>query len=116
MADDGHVVEDAVEAPAVAEVGGVKTQPRQAVAELRHRGGVGAPIVVEDEDRLLARVAEVVEALERQAAGEGAITDHRHDAPLVAKLMLLRHREAVGVADHGGRVAVLDPVVVGLGA
>ena len=114
--DHGHVVEEAVEAGAVAEVGGVQAQAGQAVAELRDGGGVGPAVVVEDEDRLLARVPQVVEALEGHPPGEGAVADHGHDPSPLAELVLLRDREAVGVADHRRRVAVLDPVVVRLGS
>ena len=115
VADHRHVVEQAVEAGPVAEVGGVEAQAGEAVAELRHGGGVGPAVVVEHDDRLLARVPEVVEPLEGHPAGERAVADHGHDPPAVAELVLLRDREAVGVADDRGRVAVLDPVVLRLG-
>ena len=77
VTDHRHLVEHAVEARAVAEVGGVEAQAGEAVAELRHGGGVAATVVVEDDDRLLAGVAEVVQALEGHAAGERAVADHR---------------------------------------
>ncbi len=59
---------------------------------------------------------EVVEAFEGQATGERPVPDDGHDAPAGTELVLLGHRQAVGVADHRGRVAVLDPIVLRLGA
>jgi hypothetical protein len=105
-------VEHPVEAGPVAQVGGVETEAGKAVAELRDRGGVRAPVVVQDDDRLLARVAEVVQALEGHPAREGAVADHRDDPPARPELVLLGDREPMGVADHRGGVAVLDPVVI----
>ena len=40
---------------------------------------------------------------------------HRDDAAIAGALRLQRSGDAVGVAEHGRRVAVLDPVVCGLG-
>jgi hypothetical protein len=61
-------------------------------------------------------VAEVVEPLEGHAAGQRPVADDRHDAAVVLAPQLERLGEAVGVAEDGRGVAVLDPVVVGLGA
>ena len=87
VADHRHLVEDAVEARPVAQVGGVEAEAGEAVAELRDGGGVAAAVVVEDDDRLLAGVAEVVEALEGHAAGERAVADHRDHAAALAELV-----------------------------
>ena len=78
-------------------------------------GAYGPAVVVEDDHHPLARVAEVVERLVGHAAGEGAVADHGHHPP-VAALELEGGGHAVGVAEDGRGVAVLDPVVLGLGA
>ncbi len=55
-------------------------------------------------------MAEVVETLERHPARQRTIADHRHHPPVDA-LRLEGGRQAVGVRQGGGRMAVLDPVV-----
>ena len=60
-------------------------------------------------------MAEVVERLVGHAAGQRAVADHGHD-PTVLALQLERGGHAVGVAEDRRRVAVLDPVVLRLGA
>ncbi len=60
-------------------------------------------------------MAQVVERLVGHAAGEGAVADHGHH-PAVAALELEGGGQAVGVAQDGRGVAVLHPVVLGLGA
>ena len=82
--DHGQLVQELVEASTVAQVVGVHPEPGQALAQLGDGGGIGPAVVVQDEDGLLARVAQVVQALERHAAGEGAVAHHRHDPALVA--------------------------------
>ena len=116
VAHHRHLADEPIEAGAVAEVGGVQAEPGQAVAELRHGGGVRPAVVVEHDDGPLARVPEVVQPLEGHAAGERAVADHRDDPAALAVLVLLGDGEPVGVADHRRGVAVLDPVVLGLGA
>src|SRR3546814_18298677 len=110
-----YLVQQAVEPRPVAYVARVHPKASEALAQLRHGGRVGAPVVVEDQDRLLARVPEVVEALEGHPAGERTVAEHRHHATALASLVLLGDGEAVRVADHRRRVAVLDPVVLRLG-
>src|SRR3546814_6103310 len=61
--DQRDLVQQAVEPRPVAYVARVHPKASEALAQLRHGGRVGAPVVVEDQDRLLARVPEVVEAL-----------------------------------------------------
>ena len=87
----------------------------EAQRELRHRRGVGAAVVVEDDDHPFAGVAQVVERLVGHAPGEGAVADDGHH-PAVAALQLEGGGHAVGVAEDGRGVAVLDPVVLRLGA
>ena len=108
-------MQQAVESGAVAHVAGVQAQPPEALAQLRHGRRVAAAVVVEDDDGAAVGVAEVVQALEGHAAGQGPVTDHRHDAAVVLGPQLERLGEPVGVAEDGRGVAVLDPVVVGLG-
>ena len=114
IADDGHLGHHLLEAGLAAHVGGVVADLGQRLAELRHRRGVGAAVVVQDDDAVAAAVAEVVEALEGHAAGHRPVADDGHDAPAVALLGGLGHGQAVGVAEDRGGVGVLDPVVLGL--
>ena len=97
-------------------VGRVEPQAGQALRQLGHRRGVGAAVVVQDDHDPAARVAEVVERLVGHAPGEGAVTDHGDH---LAVPSLTPQGEgvghAVGVGEGGGGVAVLDPVVLGLG-
>ncbi len=117
VADERHLVQRPVEPGALAQVRRAHPQAGDALAELRDRGRVRAAVVVEDDDRLAAGVAEVVQALERHAAGHRPVADHGDDAP-VAVLVgvgLDRGGEPVRVADDRRGVAVLDPVVLRLG-
>ena len=65
-------------------------------------------------------MAEVVERLVGHPAGQRAVADHR-DHPAVPAMadglapQLERAGEPVGVGERGRGVAVLDPVVLGLG-
>jgi hypothetical protein len=111
----GHLGEDLLETGLAAHVHRVVADLHQALAQLRHGRCVGAAVVVEDDDAVAPGVAQVVEALEGHAAGHRAVTDDGHDAPVPA-LDRLGGREPVGIAQHRGGVAVLDPVVLGLGA
>ena len=111
----GTSCSEALEPGPVAHVARVEAQPAEALAQLGHGRGVGAAVVVEDDDGPAAGVAEVVEALERHAAGHRAVADHGDDPPVVDALQLERLGQAVGVAEDGRGVAVLDPVVLGLG-
>src|SRR3546814_17746589 len=109
--DQRDLVQQAVEPRPVAYVARVHPKASEALAQLRHGGRVGAPVVVEDQDRLLARVPEVVEALAGHPAGERTVAAHRDHATALASLLLLGDGEAVRVADHRRRGAVPDPVV-----
>ena len=82
--------------------------------EARDGRRVAAAVVVEHDHRVAAAVPEVVQRLVGEAAGEGAVADHRDDLAGVAG-GVAGDREAVRVAHRGGRVAVLDDVVLGLG-
>ena len=78
-------------------------------------GRVGALVVVDDDDqRAVLGGGDVVQRLPGHAAGERAVADDRDDV-VVAAQHLVGLGEAVGPAEHGGGVAVLDDVVLGLG-
>ena len=78
-------------------------------------GRVAPPVVVEDDHHLGLQLADVVERLVRHAAGERAVADDADDlAGLAAQLA--RRGEPERVAEPGGRVRVLDEVVLGLTA
>ena len=52
------------------------------VEQARGSRRIGTAVVVDDDDHGQPRVAEVVETLERESAGERTVPDNRHDAPL----------------------------------
>src|SRR3546814_16201752 len=85
--DQRDRVQQAVEPRPVAYVARVHPKASEALAQLRHGGRVGAPVVVEDQDRLLARVPEVVEALEGHPAGERTVAEQRDHATALASLV-----------------------------
>ena len=59
-------------------------------------------------------MADEVERLQRDPAGEGAVADHRHH-PALAAAGAAGLGQAEGVAEGGGGVGVLDDVVGALG-
>ena len=116
VADHRHVAHEALEAGPLLHVARVQPDAGHVLGEPRDGRGVGPTVVVEDDDRLATAVAEVVEALVGHAAGHRAVADHRDDAPPGGLGQRgLREGEAVGVAEDRRGVAVLDPVVLGLG-
>ena len=95
-------------------VSGIESQTGQACEHRQptHRRGVGAAVVVEHHDQpLWPEHRQVAESLVGLPAGEGAITDHCDGPPVSSP-----EGVAEGVADGGRRVAVLDEVVLALGA
>ena len=107
--------EEVADALAGLDVAGVQAELGQAPTRARDRRGVGPAVVVQDDEHPAAGVAEVVERLVGHAPGEGAVTDHGHHPAVVLALELRSRGDAVGVAEGGRGVAVLDPVVRGLG-
>ncbi|GAA3294298.1 hypothetical protein GCM10020295_18450 [Streptomyces cinereospinus] len=90
-------------------------QRGEVVGETADGGGVGALVVVDDDDQgAVLGVGDVVQRLPGHAAGEGAVADHG-DHVVVAFQQLVGLRQAVGPAEDRGGVAVLDDVVLGLG-
>ena len=67
-------------------------------------------VVVEDDDHVRSCLLGVVERLERHAAGERAVADHRDDA-LIEPEALGRHRHAERGRDRRGRVRRAERVV-----
>ena len=88
---------------------------RQVLRQPPDRGLVGPAVVVHhDDDPPVLRTGDIVERLPGHAAGQGAVSDHRHDAavPLTPELVGLREPDGIGQAGRG--VRVLDQVVLGL--
>ena len=85
LADHGHLADDLLGLAPLAEVAGVEAQAGHAGGEPADGGGVGAAVVVEDDDGPLAGVAEVVERLVGHAAGEGAVADDGHDVAALGR-------------------------------
>ncbi len=115
LAHDRGAVEDLLGAgqEALVAVGGA--QGGQVVGEAADGGRVGALVVVDDDDeRAVLGLGDVVERLPGHAAGERAVADDRDDVVVLAAEDLVGLREAVGPAQDGGGVAVLDDVVLGL--
>ena len=117
LAQGGQLTQAQSQALARGGVGGVESQRRQALGELGHRGRVGPPVVVEDDHDTAPRVAQVVESFVRHAAGQRPVPDHRDHLALAFDAAQREPAgDAVRVGERGRRVAVLDPVVLGLGA
>src|ERR1700688_260495 len=77
------------------------------------RRRVAPTVVVQDDHHLGLQLADVVERFIRHAAGERAVADDNdHLAGITAQLA--RGGEAECVAEPGGRVRVLDQIVLGL--
>ncbi len=91
-------------------------QGGEVVGEAADGAGVGALVVVDDDDqRPVLGGGDVVERLPGEAAGERAVADHRDGVPVVLAEQLGGLGQAVGVGERGGGVRVLDQVVFGLG-
>ncbi len=113
--DDRGAVEDVLRPGEEALVAVGRAQGRQVVGEPADGRGVGALVVVDDEDeRAVLGLGDVVQRLPGHAAGQRTVTDHGDDVA-VAPLQLVGLGDAVGPAEDRGGVAVLDDVVLGLG-
>ncbi|GAA3078788.1 hypothetical protein GCM10020254_23740 [Streptomyces goshikiensis] len=96
-------------------VGGA--QGRQVVREAADGGAVRALVVVDDDHQgAVLGGGDVVQRLPGHAAGERAVADDGGDVVVLAAQHLVGLGQAVGPAQHGGGVGVLDHVVLGLGA
>ena len=82
------------------------------VGQAADRRGVGAPVVVDDDDQpAVLPVGDVVQRLPGHAAREGTVADDGHDVPVAAALQLVGLGDAVGPAQRRRRVRVLHDVV-----
>ena len=82
----------------------------------RHGTDVGRDrhvVVVEDDHQLALEMAGLVEAFQRQAARQRAVTDDGHDA-VVLLLDVARHGNAEGGGDRGRSMAGVEDVVLRL--
>ena len=92
-----------------------RAQGVEVVREAADGRRVGAAVVVDDDDEpAVLPGGDVVERLPGHAARQGAVADHRDDVPVAAALQLVGLGDAVGPAERGGGVRVLDDVVLGL--
>ena len=69
--------------------------------KVRHGRRVTAAVVVQDDDHPTTAVAEVVQRLEGEAAGHRPVADDRHDVASIDGARVARHREAIGIGQHG---------------
>ena len=116
LAQRGQFAQAQAQALAGRGVGGVEPQGREALGQLGDGRRVGAAVVVEHDHHASPRMAEIVQGLVGHAPGEGAVADDRHHLALTVDAPQLEPAgDPVGVGEAGRRVAVLDPVVLGLG-
>ena len=83
------------------------------IGEAADGRGVAAPVVVDDDHHRPPRCGDVVQRLPAHAAGQRAVTDHHDDMPPGAG-QLERLGQTVRIGQSGGRVAVLDEIVLAL--
>ena len=114
LPDLGHAPHRPLEPVPALDVRRAEAQPGQPRGQPADRRGVGAAVVVEDDQHPALAVAQVVQGLVGHAARHRAVADHGHDATGSLAVEPEGDGEAVGVAQDRGRVAVLDPVVLGL--
>uniref|UniRef100_J1RUT9 Dehydrogenase n=1 Tax=Streptomyces auratus AGR0001 TaxID=1160718 RepID=J1RUT9_9ACTN len=116
LAHDGRALQQVLAAGQEALVAVRGAQRGQVVGEAADGRGVGALVVVHDDDeRAVLGGGDVVERLPGHTAGQRAVADDRGD-PVVRTADLVGLRDALGPAQHRGGVAVLDDVMGGLGA
>ncbi len=88
----------------------------EVVGEAADRRLVGAAVVVDDDhDAAAGGHRDVVQGLPGHAAGQRAVADDRHHGAVRLAAQPVGLGQAVGVAQAGGGVRVLDHVVLGLG-
>ena len=125
LADHGHLANDLLSPPALADIAWIEADPGDARREPANGWRVRTAIVVQDDDGLAAGVPEVVEGLVRHAPGEGAVADYGHHLAAACvgavglaglpggfETKVFGHRQAVGIRQSRARVAVFDPVVL----
>ncbi len=96
-------------------VGRIEPQGRKALGQLGDGRRVGAAVVVEHDDHATLGMTEIVQGLVGHAPGEGAVAHDRDDLALTVDASELEPAgDPVGVREAGRRMAVLNPVVLGL--
>ena len=114
LADDRRAAEGALHRAEHPLVAGREPQRGQVLGEAAGGRRVGPAVVVDDDDHRTVGGGDVVQRLPAHPAGERPVADDRDDhAALAAHRERLR--QPVGVGQRGGRVRVLDPVVLALG-
>lgn len=115
-ADDGRALQDVLAAGQEPLVTVGRTERGEVVGQAADGRGVGALVVVDDDDEgAVLGGGDVVQRLPGHTAGERAVADDRDDVVVLLQ-DLVGLGEAVGPAEDPGGVAVLDDVMVGLGA
>ena len=79
LADHGHLANDLLSPPTLADIAWIEADPGDARREPADGWRVRTAIVVQDDDGLAAGVPKVVEGLVRHAPGEGAVADYGHN-------------------------------------
>jgi hypothetical protein len=92
----------------------VEPERGQVAGQAADGRGVAAAVVVEDHQQVGLAVADQVERLQGDPAGQRAVADHRHH-PALAVPGPAGLGQAEGVAEGGRGVGVLDHVVGALG-
>ena len=114
-ADDGSAPQRVLAGLQHPLVARLQPQRREPVRQAADRRGVRPPVVVDDDhDVAVVARGDVVERLPGHAAGERAVADHRDDVALLPGERV-RPGQPVRPRQRGGRVAVLDVVVLALG-
>ena len=95
--------------------GGAGPQLGEVGGERADGGGVGAAVVVEqDDDRPVRRGGDVVQRLPAHAAGERAVADHRDHRPLPLVAQGERLGQTIRIGQCGGGVRILHQIVLAL--
>ena len=98
-------------------VAGIGAQRVEVVGQSPDGGGVGAAVVVDDDDQVAIRgVGDVVQGLPGHSPGHGPVPDDGDDVALVVALQVVGPGDSVSPGQGGGGVGVLHDVVDGLGA
>ena len=116
-ADDRGALQGVLAPVEEALVAAGRAQGGEVVGQAAGGRGVGALVVVDDDDQRQVLVGgDVVDRLPRHAAGERAVADDRDGVPVALAAQATRLGDAVGPGQRGRGVGVLDDVVLGLGA
>jgi hypothetical protein len=116
LADDRGALQHPLAARQRLLVAGPGPQRGQVIGEAADGRRVGPPVVVDhDHHRAVLAGGDVVQRLPAHAPGERAVADDRDHVPPLGP-QLERLGQAVRIGQCGGGVAVLDEVVLALGA